>query len=355
MIRVSNSSFGSLEREYVLDCLTRNWISQGYYVSRFEEEFAARHGAKYGIACSSGTAALHLAMLSLGVSSKDTVVIPTLTYIATANAARYCGARVVFADVRSDDWCLDWNSVDRVCNRYSAAPVVIPVHLFDSLVNYGSKPRLIIRVDDACHAHGSCILPNGAVSAVFSFYASKVISTGEGGMLITNDEDVNRLARLYRGQGAEVPGKYEHSVIGCNYRMTDLQAAVGLAQLIRIDQFLALRRHASDRYRFNLRGQSVTLQQGTKSSAWTMPVVLPEGLNRDGIAARLLDKGIETRPFFMPVHLQKPYKSDVILPVAESVASRGLCLPLYVGMTSDQVDYVCEQLVAAIATHEVCV
>ncbi len=342
MIHTSSIDLSGREQEYVNDCLSRGWITQGKYVRKFEESFAEMNGAKYAIACNSGTSALHLIMLALGIGPADKIIVPSLTYIATANAAKYCGAQVVFADINHDNWCADVNSTGtRYDSTYSIA-----VHLYDSLSSI-SPLASSTTIEDSCHVPNK---PLQGLAAAHSFYASKIIACGEGGMVTTNDQGLADLVRLYRGQGASVPGRYHHSVVGYNYRMTDLQAAIGLAQLERLPETLARRREVIDRYRRNLDGSAITLQRGERSAGWVCAVLLPESVDRDKVAERLYATGIETRPFFEPLHTLPPYiDCEGDCPVAVSIAKRGLCLPTHTLLSDRDIDYVCDYLLGEVA------
>lgn len=317
-------------------------------------------GRKHAIACSSGTAALHLAMLALDIGHKDAVIVPALAYIATANAVRYCGATVLFADIDPDDWCIDLSSVHNLTTgeffdrrKQHDRSIVVPVHLYDAVAK-SSQIELIGRfpawvVDDCAHCPQIIYQERSKpVFSVYSFYASKIIACGEGGMVTTDDERLAYQIRLYRGQGATIPGRYHHEVVGYNYRMTDLQAAIGLAQLERLDELLGRRREIVNRYRSNLViHPSITLQGGELSSAWTCAVLIPSGVDREDVIESLLTQGVETRPFFEPLPSLPPYESEVP-PVAAEVSRRGICLPVHVELTNNDIDYVCEQLLGAI-------
>lgn len=339
IIRVSSSYFSGKEREYLNHCLSENWLSQGHYVRKFEEEFAEYVQAKYAISCSSGTAALHLAMLALDVDNNTNVVVPALTYVATANAAKYCGANIRFVDVLESSWCVDSEDL-----LLSYKDVLVSIDLYDAV----SRARFI-----NCHEvadRSESLLPLGSSTiATYSFYGNKIISCGEGGMVATNSKELADKIKLYRGQGATTPGKYHHSVVGYNYRMTDMQAAVGLAQLEQIEEKLALRRSIIDRYRKNLSlNKDITLQGGERASGWMMAVLMPEAADRDAIAEKLLkDFQVETRPFFEPLPSLPMYAGE-IPPVAANVAGRGLCLPTHERLSIVDVDYVCESLNEAI-------
>lgn len=344
MIHASTIDLSGREREYISDCLSRGWITQGKYVRQFEESFAEMCGVKYAIACNSGTSALHLIMLAIGTGPRHTITVPSLTYVATANAARYCGARVIFDDIDPDSWCSDTDASDRLYSDYTIA-----VHLYDSVASIDPLASSTT-IEDSCHAPNKLL---EGLAAAHSFYASKIIACGEGGMVVTNDEGLADLVRLYRGQGATIPGRYHHSVIGYNYRMTDLHAAIGLAQLERLPEILTCRREIVDRYRSNLSGSTITLQGGERSSGWVCAVLLPERVDRDSIAACLWAVGIETRPFFEPLHTLPPYiDCGDDCPVAESIAKRGLCLPTHTLLADTDIDYVCDSFLKAVTAHD---
>lgn len=343
-IPVSSSEFSSKEKDYLLDCLDRNWISQGYYVDKFERLFAEVSSTKHAISCSSGTAALHLALLSVGADNHSAVIVPSLTYVATANAAKYCGADIYFCDIDPNNWCLDTLKCEDLArdlsDRYEKV-ITIPVHLFDSVCEDVIDLTAGVVIEDSCH-----LAPDWTNTiSVYSFYGSKIISCGEGGMIVTDDDDIAERIRLYRGQGAKGKGSYHHEVVGYNYRLTDMQAAIGLAQLERIDDILNTRRRVIDRYRENLKDCSITLQGGERGSAWMMAVLLPEGIDRDSIAYNLLANGIETRPFFEPLHTLPMYRGVTAdCSIAERVSKRGLCLPTHTMLIDNDIDYVCEKL-----------
>lgn len=344
LIPVSSSCFRGNESKYVQDCISRNWITQGHYVRQFEEKMSEWSGRKHAIACSSGTAALHLAIKTgigefLG-SRFDAVAIPAMTYIATANAAVYCGANVVFTDVNRDSWCL--TGVELAHMDLDDVDLILPVDLFDSLA--GNKSDHFLIIEDACHS----FLSSPGVVSVVSFYGSKLITTGEGGMVLTDDDNLAAQVKLYRGQGATTQGDYHHSVIGYNYRMTDVQAAIGLAQLEQIDEFILYRRMIIDRYRENLRDDGrFTLQGGVRSNGWMFALLLPDHISKERVRVQLHDRMIETRPFFRPIPSLPPYyESDyqVKYPVACELYRRGICLPTHVNLTVQDVDYICEML-----------
>lgn len=361
MIRVSDIVMEGNELAYVTDALTRRELSwHGEYVRRFEEAFANHVGSKFAVTCSSGTAALHLALLAIGIGPGDEVIMPVLTYVATANAVCYCGATPVFVDVRPDSWCLDHEEVEKAITRRTK--VILPVQL------YGHWPEMTA-LQALAHRHGLLIVEDSAeglnaryngrhagtfgVAGIFSFYANKTITTGEGGMLVTDDPAVAHRVRLYREQGAETSKhQYHHSVVGYNYRMTNVQAAIGLAQLETVAQQEARRRDVIQYYRSKLRRhryQELPIMAGPDSVAsdWMFAMCVherPVSQVRHWMAA----EGVETRPVFRPMHQLPMYWSDQKFPVAEEIALRGINLPTHAGLTLETVAHVCDVVESAL-------
>jgi len=344
LIRVSSLSLSSREYGNVYQVLTSGHLTQGRMVAQLEERFASMCGARYAVACNSGTSALHLAYLALELGPGDTIITSPLTYVATANAARYCGAEVVFADVREDDWTIDpckaIDLYDLMQNQYSSR-YMVPVDLYDATARVNGA------VMDLCHNPSTA--SHAGMLAVHSFYASKVIGCGEGGMVTTNDASLYARMLLYRGQGATTHGAYHHAVTGYNYRMTDLHAAIALAQLERLPELLAKRRAVIDQYRANLASSSLTMQGGVRASGWMFACLLPEGLVYEDVVGKLREADIETRPFFTPLHLLPMYASGRhSCPVAERIWRRGICLPTHADLKMEEVDYVCDKLLEII-------
>jgi perosamine synthetase len=276
-----------------------------------------------------------------------------MTYIATANAAKYCGASVIFADIDPTSWVMD---PDELVNPYPWNPeelsmddgdIAIPVHMYDAVCPVSGIPDHVKVIEDAAHAPGTKGVGSMGDLAAFSFYGSKVIACGEGGMVTTDDDELADLVTLYRGQGARTPGVYHHDVIGYNYRMTDMQAAVALAQLYNLPTMLEDRRAVIDEYTRLLSGSKVQLQGGERASGWMMAVVLPT--RSDKVAKALLEKGIETRPFFKPLPSLPPYDTQSPF-VSEDVAERGICLPTHTRLSLSDISYVCECLLEEVDT-----
>ncbi len=350
------------EKEYVLDCMETGWISSGgKYVELFETSFAEFCGVKHAVACCNGTVALHLAMLALDVQAGDEVIVPTLTFIATANAVTYCGARAVFADSEPETWNLDPARVEAQITPRTKG--IIAVHLYghpaemDELRDIARRHKLFL-VEDAAEAHGALYRGRRAGSlgdiATFSFYGNKIITTGEGGMVVTNDDALAARVRLLRGQGMDAERRYWFPVVGYNYRMMNLPAAIGLAQLERVDWHLQRHLEVAAMYRRKLKALGVVSWQTEQAWAthayWMFTVMLEEDapFKRDEVMEYLQARGIETRPVFYPVHLLPPYRDSAReaagYPVAERLARRGISLPTWAGLNEEDIDYVCEQL-----------
>ena len=362
-IPVSAPDLSGREREYVLDCLDSTWISsKGRYIEQFEAAFAEFVGARHAVACNNGTTALHLALLALGIGPGDEVLVPTLTYVASANAVRYCGATPVFVDSQPDTWNIDpGDAAARITEKTRA---IMAVHLFGAPADLRALRGLadehgLALVEDAAEAHGATLdeRPVGALEDIgtFSFYGNKIITTGEGGMVVTNDERLARKALLLRGQGQSFERTYWFEVVGFNYRMTNVAAAIGVAQLENVDAKLERRRQIAERYRYRLRDVPglafQAVMSGSTSVHWLVCVTLPveSADERDAVAAALAADGIETRPFFYPLHTLPPYAGGApALPVATRLAQRGLCLPTFTGLSDDDVDYVCDSLRASL-------
>lgn len=341
MIRVSQPTFLGNEVEYVRETLDSGQLSMGKYVSKFEALVAQFSGAQQAVAVSSGTAGLHLALLALGVGPGDKVVVPACSYIATANAVRYCGAEPVFADVRPDTWTIDPGWAELMVANYNARGV-ITVHLYGQPAEL---PRILGGwvLEDACEAHG---VPLMGDAAVLSFYGNKILACGEGGAVVTSEASLADHVRVLRGQGTTGAKRYIHEELGFNYRMTELQAAVGCGQAEVIASHLRKRYKLRKLYDELLPRQLMRQSRFSGAVDWVVPVLVA---NRDTVAEKLLACGVETRPVFPALHTQPQYKTDQFLPISEKLAREGLLLPLHLGMTDGDVALVCSVLSDVIA------
>lgn len=360
------------EKAYVNDCLDSTWISSaGKYIGRFEEAFAEFCGAEHAIACCNGTVALHLALMALGIGPGDEVIVPTLTFVATANAVVYCGATSVFADSEPQTWNIDPRVIEELITPRTKA--IIAVHLYghpadiDAIQAIAQRHGLAV-IEDAAEAHGAEYKGTrvGAIGDIgtFSFFGNKIITTGEGGMVVTNDPKLAEMIRLLKGQGQDPHRRYWFPMIGYNYRMTNIAAAIGLAQLERVDWHLARRREVASLYAEHLAGMRgvtwQTEQPWARHAYWMFTVQLDEDLpvSRDEAMAELDICGVETRPVFYPMHTLPPYAATARrwnCPVAERLAAGGMNLPTWAGMTEDDVRYVCAALAECLSPFDAAV
>lgn len=342
-------------RDYVLDCVESGWVSSlGTYVARFEQEFAAFCECDHAVATSSGTAALHLALAAIGLGAGDEVLVPDLTFVATANAVTYTGATPVLVDVDAATWTIDpMEARRRVTPRTKA---LIVVHLYglpadmDALLALADEHGLVV-VEDAAQAHGARYKGRVAGSlgdiSAFSFYGNKIITTGEGGMVVTHDEKLASRARLLRGHAMDPVRRYYHSEVGFNHRMTNIQAAIGCAQMEQVAEILDRRRRIADAYERGLAGAAAI--EGPPSMPWAdnvhwmYSILIGErgNLSRDELARALDDRGIETRPFFVPLHQLPAFRCGERFPVASRLAASGLNLPSGNALTAAQIERVC--------------
>ena len=350
------------ERRYLLECLESNWISsQGGFVRRFEQQFAtAAAGCAYGIACSSGTAALHLALAALGVGPGDEVILPAFTMIATANAVTYTGAVPILVDAERITLNIDPGLIEAKITRRTKAIIVVhtyghPAQMEDILA-IAQRHGLYV-VEDAAEAHGAQYRNRAVGSlgdvATFSFYANKILTTGEGGMVTTNNDVLATTVTKLRDHAFSGERHFWHEYVGFNYRMTNLQAAVGLAQLDRFGELVEIRRQQRnwyDQHLQNVRGLTLPTElPGSKSVFWMYGVQVEDayGCTRDELRIRLAKRGVETRTFFVPMHLQPVYYARYAgqrFPVAEDLCARGLYLPSGPNLTEPEIAWVCQQI-----------
>ena len=353
-IPIYQPSLGGREREYVLDCLDSTWISsKGSYIGRFEEAFAGFVGVRNAATVSNGTVGLHLAMVALGLGPGDEVIVPTLTYIASVNSIVYTGATPVFVDSSAGSWQMDPAEIEKKITPRTRA--IVAVHLYGHPCDMAAIMAIARRhglfvVEDCAEAIGSrCggvhVGTSGDIG-VFSFYGNKTITTGEGGMVVTNDETLFARMVHFKGQGLAAHRQYWHDVVGYNYRMTNICAAIGLAQLEQIDAFIARKRAIALRYASNLAGTALEThreQPGFVHSFWMCSVMVRESAQRDALREHLGAAGIETRPVFYPVHTMPMYAGKYERhPVAEDIGWRGINVPSWPGLTDQQVDRVCD-------------
>ncbi len=356
------------EKKYVLDCIDSNWISsEGKYVKEFEKFFAGYCNALYGVACSSGTSALHLALAALGIGAGDEVIVPCFTLIADANTIILTGAKPVFVDVDPGTWCIDASKIESKITDKTKA--IICVHMYghpcdmNKIMNIAKRHNLYT-IEDAAQAHGTEYRgrKTGSLGDVscFSFYATKTLTTGEGGMVVTNNADVAERARIMRSHGFEGDGRtYIHRLMGFNYRLTNIQAAIGLAQCERIEQKIEKKRRIHSHYTRLLEKESdITLQSiepWARSTFWNVAILIKNsfGKSRDEVIKLLGGKGVQLRFAFRALHQQPVYAEaddprypnvNGHYPVSESLSNNGLCLPSGLNLTQEQIEEVVEKL-----------
>ncbi|MEU7925677.1 DegT/DnrJ/EryC1/StrS family aminotransferase [Micromonospora sp. NPDC049107] len=363
---VARPSLSALEERYVVDALRSGWISsQGPYLRDFEERFASRCAAGTALTTSNGTVALHLVLAAAGIGPGDEVVVPALTYVATANAVAYCGARAVCVDVLPGSWCVDPAAVRAAIGPRTRA--VIAVDLYGHPADYSALRQLcdqhnLLLVADAAESFGATLdgRPTGSLADVttFSFFGNKVLTSGEGGCVTTSDAALAERMRLLRNQGMDPHRRYYFPVLGYNYRMTNLCAAVLCAQLERADEIIALRDRVIAGYEEQLADEPTLSAQpvaaGVRRAPWMAAFLVGaegDATSRDALARALTRLGVETRPFFVPIpDLPAHHDPGADCPVTEDLSRRGLNLPTYADLSEPAVKAVVERVRAALAT-----
>ena len=367
-IPIAKPSFLGNEKKYVLDAVVSGWISSiGPYIDRFEKDFAAYHGVKHAIATHNGTIALHLALSAAGITSGHEVIVPDLTFIATANVVRYCNALPVLTDVDLDDWNISPEFIEKAISPSTKA--VIPVHLYGNpammtgIMQVAGEHDLLV-IEDCAEATGALIGERkvgtfGHISC-FSFFGNKILTTGEGGMCITNDDGLAEKMRILRDHGMNRKKKYWYDQLGFNYRMTNMQAAVGLAQLEQLDTLLSSRDAIHRQYKEKLSScEGIVFQEtnGNRHVNWLMTVRL-KGLDsekRDAVMQELSLENIDSRPVFYPIHFM-PFYTDQKYRAGDNlnsvkIAGEGISLPTYVGLEEEKIDYIATCLIKAYEKH----
>jgi perosamine synthetase len=377
MIPVNEPVFGEREAEFTAECIRTGWVSSaGRFIEEFEQRWAAFCGMKYGVAVNNGTSALQLAVESVGLRPGDEVIIPAFTIISCALAVVHNGGVPVLVDCDPVTFGLDPRQLEaRITPRTRA---IMPVHLYghpldmDPVLAIASEHKLVV-IEDAAEVHGAEYLAGrhgkdpqwrrcgglGDVST-FSFYANKLVTTGEGGMALTNDETVAERMRSQRNLCFRPERRFFHTELGNNFRLTNLQAAVGVAQIERIDAIVARKRWMGHQYTERLAGlsqlQLPVEQAWARAVYWMYAVVLDPatGMNAEEFARRLKNAGVETRPFFLGMHEQPALHRMGLFageryPVTDHIARQGLYLPSGLALTETQLDEVCAAVTAVLA------
>jgi len=359
MIPVNQPKLDGREKELLAECIRSGWISSdGPFVAEFERKFADYIGTKHGVAVCNGTAALETALFAAGVGKGDEVIMPAFTIISCALAAIRLGAIPVLVDAEADTWNMDVSQIESRLSPKTKA--IMPVHIYghpvdmDPLLDIAKKRNLVV-VEDAAEAHGAEYKGRkcgalGHISA-WSFYANKIITTGEGGMVLTSDVKMAKRAESYRNLCFRPEKRFYHTELGYNFRLTNLQAAVGVAQMERIDEFIQIKRRLGEYYRqklLKLKGVKCQIEKPwAKMVYWMYCIELDSalGLNAQNVMDALAKKEISTRPFFIGLH-QQPALRELGLfkeehyPVTERISRQGLYLPSGLALTEKQIDQV---------------
>lgn len=368
-IPLARPDIGQLEEAAVLSVLRSGTLSMGPWTEAFERAVAGHVGARHGVACSSGTAGLHLLLSAYGIGSGDEVITTAFSFIASSNCILYTGARPVFADIDPQTLCLDPDAVESCIGPRTRA--ILPVDVFGHPAPLHDLRRLadqhgLLLIEDACEALGAalggtpCGSPRYAHGAVFAFYPNKQITAGEGGLIVTDDDRVAALCRSLRNQGRDDGGGawLSHARLGYNYRLDELSAALGTAQMMRLGEILGARERVAAAYAARLRSvpgvELPAAGPGARISWFVYVVRLARGIDRDAVMQELQAQGIGCRPYFTPIHLQPFYQKQMggregDLPVTEGVAAATLALPFHTRLTEAEVDRVCAALEGALA------
>ncbi len=353
-IPISEPSIGEEELKNIIDCIKSSWISsKGKYIKEFEQGFSKFCGAKFGVSTSNGTAALHLALATLGIGPGDEVIVPALTFVASANVVTYCGAKPIFVDSDPATWNIDPEKIkEKITDKTKA---IIPVHLYGHPVDMDpiieiARERGIYVIEDAAESHGAeykgkRVGSFGDISC-FSFYGNKILTTGEGGMCLTNNEELAERLKILKDHGMDLQKKYWHTVIGFNYRMTNMQAAIGVAQLQKMDNFIKRKLEIANLYNSLLKDvNGITpppKADWAKNVYWMYTVLVEDGfgVDRNELMKALEAKGIETRPVFYLITDMPPYKSNEKFPVASEISRKGISLPSSVNLKDEEINYI---------------
>lgn len=359
-ILTAGPSITSKEVNYVLDAVKNGWnFHFNDYVERFEQTFAKYLGVKHAMTTSSGTGALHLSLLAMGIKEGDEVILPEISAVASANVITYVKAKPIFVDVERDTWCIDPQSFKKAITKRTKA--VMPVHMYGHPANMNeinkiAKENGLFVLEDACPSLGATVegKKTGSLGdmAAFSFQGAKIAVTGEGGMLTTNNSELFEKAAYIADLGRDRKrGAFWHTLIGYKYKMSNLQAALGLGQLERIESLIKRKRRIFEWYYKklgNIEGLSMNTEKPwAKNAYWMSSIIINRKLSitRDEFREELKSSMIDTRPFFFPFSMLPMYKTNVDNPVAYHVGLRGINLPSGVNLTKKEVDYVSAQII----------
>ncbi len=366
LIPISQPSITQKEIDYVNDAIKSGWVSSlGKYIDIFENKFAECAGTRYALTTSNGTTGLHLALVAFGIMPGDEVIIPDFTFVATANAVKYTGAAVVCVDIEENNLCISPRDIENAITNKTKA--IIPVHVYGHPANMNEIRKIaqqynLIVIEDAAEAHGAEVEGKRAGSlgncGVFSFYGNKIITCGEGGMITTDDPVFYEKAKELRDHAMSKEKRYWHEAVGFNYRMTNLQAALGAAQLERMDEIVKRKKDIFDLYRRYLSPDprlKLNYQAEWAKNVYWMVCLEVEGFDeqrRDALMQKLKDKGIDSRPYFYPIS-DMPMFKKANTPVTHAVYQRGINLPTYFDLDNSKIEYICENVLSIVNTMNI--
>lgn len=362
MIPVYEPFLDEEEAKAVYDVVKSGWVSsKGKEIERFEKNLASYVGKKFGVSTSNGTTALHLALAALGIGPGDEVIVPDFTFVSPVNAAIYQGARPVLVDAETSTWGMNPDLIEKKITRRTRA--IIVAHIY-------GNPARIKETAEIAEKHGIPLIEDCAESlgaiydqrkvgtwgsiSCFSFYGNKVITTGEGGMCITDDDELREKMKILRDHGMRPEKRYWHEVVGYNYRMTNIQATLGLVQLRKLDDILSKKRNLAQEY-ISMLEDKLSVQvdpPNGRSIYWLFSVLAKDKSERSKIMRQLRNAMIETRPFFFPVHTMPPYqqffKDGNEFPVSNDISKRGLNLPSFPGLTTAEIKHICKIIIESV-------
>ncbi|MER8853807.1 DegT/DnrJ/EryC1/StrS aminotransferase family protein [Mesorhizobium australicum] len=338
--------------DYVNECLTTGWISsRGGFIAKFEAAFAEFTGAKDATSVANGTVAIHLVLEALEIGPGDEVIVPSLTYVASVNTILQTGAKPIFVDSLEGTLQVDPAAIRGAITPRTKA--VMAVHLYghpcdmDTIVAICREHDLLL-IEDCAEAFGSLWkgrhVGTFGDAATFSFFGNKTITTGEGGMVLARDPEVMSRCRRLKSQGVSPGREYWHDMLAYNYRMTNIEAAIGLAQIEMAAEIIAIKCKVADEYRVGLSSLPLRTHDpvgDVSHSYWMCSIILDRAEDRDPLRAYLAQQGIETRPFFAQAHLMPHCRTDEVFPIGASLSERGINLPSYPGLTSAQIERIC--------------
>lgn len=346
------------EKNNIIKCINENWISsKGSFIEKFQEDFKKKFKYKHATVTTNGTTALHLALLALDIKKNDEVIVPNLTYVAPVNAVSYTGAKPILVDVDLNTWLINEENIKKNINNKTKA--IIVVHLYglpcdmQKILSLGKKYNIKI-IEDCAEAIGSkynnIYVGNFGDISTFSFYGNKTITTGEGGMIVCKEKRILNKIIKFKSQGISLNNKnfYDHKLIGYNYRMTNICAAIGTAQIKKIDYYIKRKIQIYKLYKKYLKNYPIEFQldyNNASNTYWLVTIMLKKNKIKKKLIKHLKKKNIETRPIFIPINKLNMYKkSDKKFPNSIKISNGGLSLPSFPQLNINMIKYICNEI-----------